>query len=129
VFSALKEKLFGQSARSKSLAKSRLHFVLVQDRTGLTNEEMAAFKSELVGVIERYFVIDKQGFDIDYRRESDTTTLLINSPVIVRRQDTIDLDVGARKGKGKKAANAAPPIPPADEPAVEPGAEPAPSEA
>jgi cell division topological specificity factor MinE len=85
VFNALKKKLFGQSNESKETAKSRLHFVLVQDRTGLTNEEMAGFREEMVKVIEKYFVIDKEGFDIKYHRLADTTTLLINSPVIVRR--------------------------------------------
>ncbi len=62
--------------------------MLVQDRTGLTNEEMAGFREEMVKVIERYFVIDKEGFDIKYHRLADTTTLLINSPVIVRRSST-----------------------------------------
>jgi cell division topological specificity factor len=85
VFNALKKKLFGESNESKETAKSRLHFVLVQDRTGLTNEEMAGFREEMVKVIEKYFVIDKEGFDIKYHRLADTTTLLINSPVIVRR--------------------------------------------
>lgn len=85
MFNALKKKLFGQSNESKETAKSRLHFVLVQDRTGLTNEEMAGFREEMVKVIEKYFVIDKEGFDIKYHRLADTTTLLINSPVIVRR--------------------------------------------
>jgi cell division topological specificity factor len=70
---------------SKSLAKSRLSFVLVQDRTGLTPEEMTRFKKELVGVIEKYFQIEEDGFDIAYKRETDSTTLLINSPVVVRR--------------------------------------------
>ena len=85
MFNALKKKLFGESNESKETAKSRLHFVLVQDRTGLTNEEMAGFREEMVKVIEKYFVIDKDGFEIKYHRLADTTTLLINSPVIVRR--------------------------------------------
>jgi len=85
VFNTLKKKLFGDNSESKAVAKSRLHFVLVQDRTGLTNEEMAGFREEMVKVIEKYFVIDKEGFDIKYHRLADTTTLLINSPVIVRR--------------------------------------------
>ena len=94
--------LFGNGRESKSVAKSRLHFVLVQDRTGLTNDEMAKFKREMIDVIERYFVIDKQGFDISYKRDQETTTLLINSPVIVRRQDDPDHEVGARNSKKKK---------------------------
>jgi cell division topological specificity factor len=88
MFNALRKKWFGSHDESKSVAKSRLHFVLVQDRTGLTSEEMSVFKEEMVKVIERYFVIDKDGFDIKYARENDTTTLLINSPVIVRRTST-----------------------------------------
>ena len=92
MFTALKGLFFGSnktanSSSSKSLAKSRLSFVLVQDRTGLTPEEMTKFKREMVDVIEKYFEIDEHGFDISYKRETDTTTLLINSPVIVRRRD------------------------------------------
>lgn len=98
---ALLRNLFGGSSdrTSKSVARSRLHFVLVQDRAGLTVDEMAAFKRELVGVIEKYFVIDEQGFDIDYRRDSESTTLLINSPVIVRRQDSPGFSAGAKRTK------------------------------
>lgn len=101
MLSTLIRKLFGSGDRSKSLAKSRLHFVLVQDRAGLTNEEMIQFKKELVEVVERYFVIDKQGFDINYQREKETTTLVINSPVLVRRQDSVKGEVGSRSGKRK----------------------------
>jgi len=95
---------------SKNLAKSRLQFVLIQDRSGLTNDEMAGFKEEMMRVIQKYFVVDKQGFDINYRREGETTTLLINSPVVVRRQDSIGGQVGARHGRKaelKKTANMA----------------------
>lgn len=89
MLSALKKMLFGGNNESKDVAKSRLHFVLVQDRTGLTNDEMAGFREEMVKVIEKYFVIDKEGFDIKYHRLADTTTLLINSPVIVRRVGSV----------------------------------------
>ena len=54
------KKLFGgtnenpELAQSNVKAKSRLHFVLVQDRTGMNSQEMSSFKEELVGVIEKY---------------------------------------------------------------------------
>ena len=103
MFATLKN-LFGNGRGSKGAAKSRLHFVLVQDRTGLTNDEIAAFKRELVGVIEKYFVIDEGGFDISYKRDTDLTTLLINSPIIVRRQEGGPKgEVGVR-GRGKRDA-------------------------
>lgn|GEM_PF-293005 len=94
MFAALKSfltkggSLLGADRGSKSAAKSRLHFVLVQDRTGLSNNEMAKFKREMVAVIEKYFVIEDRELDIQYQRESDCTTLLINSPVHVRRVKT-----------------------------------------
>ncbi len=90
MLTALKNLIFGGNNESKDVAKSRLHFVLVQDRTGLTNEEMSGFREEMVKVIEKYFVIDKDGFDIKYHRMADTTTLLINSPVIVRRAGSLN---------------------------------------
>ncbi|MCB0321383.1 MAG: cell division topological specificity factor MinE [Bdellovibrionales bacterium] len=90
------KKIFGSSGESKSTAKSRLHFVLVQDRTGLSNDQMAKFRGELVEVIQRYFIIDEQGFDIDYERSGETTKLIINSPVVVRRQEALNGVAGAR---------------------------------
>lgn len=89
MFNGLKERLFGRAGKSKSNARNRLHFVLVQDRAGLTNEEMSQFRSELMEVIERYFVVNEDGFNIDYRREHESTVLLINSPVLVRRQGEV----------------------------------------
>lgn len=77
--------------------------MLVQDRTGLTNDEMVNFKKELIGVIAKYFVIDERGFDINYKRESELTTLLINSPVLVRRQDAVGNEVGSKSRRNGKA--------------------------
>ena len=71
---------------SKNLAKSRLQVVLVQDRSGLTADEMTNFRQEMLSVIEKYFVVDSSGFDVSYQRDRDLTTLLINSPVLVRRR-------------------------------------------
>lgn len=105
MFAALKERFFG-AAGSKGRAKSRLHFVLVQDRTGLTNEEMSSFKEELIEVIERYFLIDKDGFDIAYEREDDETMLLINSPVVVRRNGSGETENKKIRGSRKKRKEA-----------------------
>ena len=72
---------------SKEDARSRLQFVLVQDRAGMSSDEMSKFKAELIGVIEKYFKLESEKFDITYKREGDGTMLLINSPVQVRRSD------------------------------------------
>ena len=100
--------LFGNSKASKVQAKNRLHFVLVQDRAGLSQDELTKFKREMIDVLEKYFVIDEQGFDISYKRSSDSTTLLINSPIIVRRQDAPGHIAGSRtKSKAARTEQAA----------------------
>ena len=103
MFKKLRQKLFGkEQTDSKNNAMSRLHFVLVQDRTGLTAAEMSTFKSELMAVLEKYFIVDKQGFDVDYKRDADSTTLLINSPIVVRRQEMMGGNVGVEKSRSSK---------------------------
>ena len=106
MFGGLKRGLFGDSSRSKSTAKSRLQFVLVQDRAGMSSDEMTNFKKELMGVIEKYFKIEKQKFDIAYKRDGELTTLLINSPVVVRRgADSAPLSNGNKPSNGNKSSN------------------------
>jgi cell division topological specificity factor len=73
------------SKESKSVAKSRLHFVLIHDRTGLEQEDLSQFRKEMIGVIEKYFVINEKDFGISYHRDRETTTLSINSPVVLKR--------------------------------------------
>lgn len=104
------KKLFSGSAEgdsgSKAAAKSRLHFVLVQDRAGLSSDELARFKKEMIEVIERYFVIDPHAFDVSYKHEQQLTTLQINSPILVRRLESSKRkieapQVGPSKGEAK----------------------------
>ena len=106
MFLTLRQMLFGKPKDSKATAKSRLSFVLVQDRTGLSSDEMMNFKREMMEVVEHYFVIDKTGFDVQYQREQESTVLLINSPVIARRKGAV---VGSpeKAGKAKKGTQAA----------------------
>jgi cell division topological specificity factor len=106
VFSKIRDLFSSKDRASSSLAKNRLQFVLVQDRAGLTNDELALFKKEMISVIEKYFVIDEKGFDISYKRTTDSTVLLINSPIVVKRQEAIGHAVGARGKLGKKTSKA-----------------------
>jgi cell division topological specificity factor len=73
---------------SRVIAKNRLTVVLVQDRAGLSPKELERFKSELLSVLERYFVIDAGGLDLEYKRQGECTILSISSPVIVKRDNS-----------------------------------------
>ena len=96
---------------SKDSARSRLQFVLVQDRAGLSSDEMSKFKSELIAVIDKYFNLESEKFDITYKREGDGTMLIINSPVQVRRAEKAAAEKRnaalkqAEKNASQRAAN------------------------
>lgn len=91
-----------ERSASNRIAKNRLTVVLVQDRAGLTSSQLDRFRNELIAVLERYFVIDASGIEIDYKRQGEYTVLSISSPVLVRRMldsesDLIDHAVESAK--------------------------------
>lgn len=93
---------FGRkSGTSTANAKSRLHFVLVQDRAGLQPEELNSFRREMIEVINKYFQIDEENFDISYQRGDETTTLVINSPVTLKRPEKVRPISEGKKNRDK----------------------------
>lgn len=76
-------RIFGKST-SKGTAKNRLQMVLVQDRSGLTSEEMELFKKDLLDVISKYFMIQTKHLDVAWERSDSETALVINTPVTGR---------------------------------------------
>ena len=58
--------------------------VLVQDRSGLSTEEMDLFKKDLLEVISKYFHIENAGLQVEWEREKNETALVINTPVVGR---------------------------------------------
>ena len=81
--------------------KNRLQMVLVQDRSGLSATEMELFKEDLLGVISKYFVIQKTYLEVAWERSDNETALVINTPVTGRLKA-----VPKRKKEQKKAATA-----------------------
>ncbi|WP_281244078.1 cell division topological specificity factor MinE [Halanaerobium salsuginis] len=67
--------------KSKSVAKERLQFVLVQDRVKLTPDEMDAMRDELIEVLSKYIDVDSQKIEMDVKREDDMTALVANFPL------------------------------------------------
>ena len=61
----------------------------------------------MVAVIEKYFVIDETGLDVSYKRETDSTMLIINSPVVVKRQDGFKHRVGSKHKAGDQTSTTA----------------------
>ncbi|MCC6220448.1 MAG: cell division topological specificity factor MinE [Deltaproteobacteria bacterium] len=58
--------------------------VLVQDRAGLTPQAMDLFKKDLLEVITKYFVLEREQLEVNWERDTNSTALIINTPVIGR---------------------------------------------
>ena len=96
MFEGLKTILGGRF--SKETAKNRLQMVLVQDRSGLTAQDMDFFKRDLLEVISRYFVLEKRNLQVEWQRSSNATALVINTPIVGRTRKEKKLAEAALKG-------------------------------
>ena len=73
-------RLLGRNG-SKVVAKERLRFVLVHDRTNLAPETMEALRVDLIQVISKYMDIDQSQMDIQFAKENNSIALVANIPV------------------------------------------------
>jgi cell division topological specificity factor len=74
-------RLFNKTT-SKDTAKKRLQFALVYDRLEVSDDMLQDMQKEIVAVISRYFVIDKEQLKLDITRDNDLSALMFNTPII-----------------------------------------------
>lgn len=73
----LLSRLFGRAKRgSGATAKDRLRFVLQHDRINLPPERMEEMKREILAVIVKYLVVDKDRVEIDLEQRDRTHSKL-----------------------------------------------------
>jgi cell division topological specificity factor len=75
------KKLFSKTG-SKETAKKRLQFALVYDRLEVSDDVLKDMQNEIVAVISRYFVIDRDQLKLDITRHNDLSALVFNTPII-----------------------------------------------
>jgi cell division topological specificity factor len=75
------DKFFGRDKRSANLAKERLKFVLIHDRSDLAPGTMERLKDELIEVISRYVDIDPSAVRINMTQEGREQRLLADIPL------------------------------------------------
>ncbi|GAB6908423.1 Cell division topological specificity factor [Desulfosarcina cetonica] len=76
------KKIFGGKSNSKDTAKKRLQFALVYDRLEVSDDTLQQMQKEIVDVISRYFVIDKDQLKLDITRHDDLSALIFNTPIL-----------------------------------------------
>ena len=67
---------------SKDTACNRLKLVLMQDRAKMEPALMEKMREEMIEVISKYVVIDKEALDLNLEAEGDSFALMLNIPVI-----------------------------------------------
>jgi cell division topological specificity factor len=84
MLSKLLKSLFAKE-HSKETAKKRLKLALVYDRLEISEDLLKNLQSDMVEVISRYFVIDKDAIKLDIQRYDDFSTLVLNTPIVSAR--------------------------------------------
>ncbi len=77
----LMKRLFSKNG-SKNTAKKRLQFALVYDRLEVSDDILKNMQNEIVAVVSRYFVIDRDQLKLDITRNNDLSALVFNTPII-----------------------------------------------
>lgn len=77
----LLERIFGRNDSSKSVAKSRLQFILQHDRASISPQMMEQMKAELLAVIAKYVEIDENELKMDLEKADTAVSLVANVPI------------------------------------------------
>jgi len=80
-------RFFGRR-RSKDNVKERLKLVLSYDRAKLTPGKMEDLKTELLGVIGKYFPSSEQEYDVRFEQHGERMVLMANLPVSGRLEES-----------------------------------------
>ena len=94
-----------ESENTKETAKSRLRLVLMQDRSNLEPETMAQLREELIEVISKYIVIDKEALGLNLDGDGESMALMLNIPV-VRAKKPEEIREALKEAKAKQLAQA-----------------------
>lgn len=85
MFEGLFKKFFGKET-SKDAAKKRLKLALVYDKLEVSDDLISKLQQDIVDVISKYFVIDKEAIKLDIKRSDDYSSLILNTPILSARR-------------------------------------------
>lgn len=74
---------------SKAIAKERLKFIIIQDRTLLSTPVLTAMKEDLIDVINKYININRKHIKLSVGRKNKKTVLEIVIPVEGAKKENI----------------------------------------
>jgi cell division topological specificity factor len=72
--------------KSANLAKDRLRLVLINDRSGLSSQELDQIKNEILEVISRHIEIDPATVKIQMNQDGREQRLIADIPIRTERR-------------------------------------------
>lgn len=68
--------------KTKDIARNRLKLVLMQDRTNLNPKLLERLRGEIIDLLSKYVVMDKELLELNFTPEDDQLALMLSIPVI-----------------------------------------------
>ena len=75
-------KVLSREPKSKSIAKSRLQLILIQDRIGIDETVMKTLQAEMTALLSKYFELDPDHIEMDFQREAQSMALVASIPIL-----------------------------------------------
>ncbi len=75
-------KRFTGHKKSKDTAKKRLQFSLIYDKLEVNDTTLSDLQADIVGVISKYFEIDKNALELKLKKDHDVSALVFNTPIL-----------------------------------------------
>lgn len=87
-----------QDAKSKDMAKERLHLVLMQDRANVSADFLEMMKQEIIDVIKKYITVDESEIDVRLTNKtnedgtSGAPALYANIPIVSIKNESKNVE-------------------------------------
>ena len=90
---------------TKDVARNRLKLVLMQDRTNLNPRLLERLRGEMIQLLSKYVVMDKELLELNFTPEDDQLALMLSIPVI-RAKDEEEIEATLKAEAEKLEAKA-----------------------
>ncbi len=81
--------------KTKDVARNRLKLVLMQDRTNLNPRLLERLRGEMIDLLSKYVVMDKELLELNFTPEDDQLALMLSIPVI-RAKDEEEIEAALK---------------------------------
>ena len=90
---------------TKDVARNRLKLVLMQDRTNLNPRLLERLRGEMIQLLSKYVVMDKELLELNFTPEDDQLALMLSIPVIrAKDEDEIEEAIKAEDAEKERIA-------------------------